>query len=274
MLIDVNQDGVLETVFVERSGAELRAIFVDGEGMVNRPSGADFAIVWGEPVEAQACSPLAYGALGDPSSDTEGIAFVWADTIGEPDRFLVHADSVARRRGAAHAVHATSGRQPGPFPRHSPRRHRSLSETSTGPVSMKRSSRFPTDGSRSTPKRDDGPRRVGPPSTGSDAADAAAVAVEDRRASLVPPVGARPRRCRRKRDLRNRALGRRLLLRLRTQRRASHQLASAAEAERAGRLPRSPVRRAARKPAHPGHRRRRAQRSPFPQRVGRSLRVR
>jgi M6 family metalloprotease-like protein len=80
MLIDVNDDAVFETVFVEKNGGELRAYFVNGEGMVNVPSGADFAVVWGGAVEAQACSPLAFGAMGHPSSDTEGVVFAWADT--------------------------------------------------------------------------------------------------------------------------------------------------------------------------------------------------
>jgi M6 family metalloprotease-like protein len=80
MLFDVNEDGVLETAFVERSAGGVRPFFVNGEGKLNQPSGSEFVIVWGEVVEAQACSPLSYGALGDPSSDTEGVAFVWADT--------------------------------------------------------------------------------------------------------------------------------------------------------------------------------------------------
>jgi len=80
MLVDVNDDGALETMFVERRLNELDAIFVNHEGKVNRPSGADFEWVWGGPIQAQVCSPLAFGALGDPASDTEGVAFVWADT--------------------------------------------------------------------------------------------------------------------------------------------------------------------------------------------------
>jgi len=80
ILVDVNNDDIFETFFVERRLDELVTIFVNGEGKVNRPSGADFEMVWGESVRGQACSPLSFGALGVPSSDTEGVAFVWADT--------------------------------------------------------------------------------------------------------------------------------------------------------------------------------------------------
>ncbi len=80
MLIDVNGDLVLETVLVERVSNTLHPFFVDGDGNVNRPSRADFDIVWGQALQAQFCSPLAFGALGYPDGDTEGIAFVWADT--------------------------------------------------------------------------------------------------------------------------------------------------------------------------------------------------
>lgn len=82
MLVDVNGDGTYETVFVERVGVTLAAGFVDGEGVINRPSGADFHIVWGAPpVQAQFASPLAFGALGTAGKDTEGVAFAWADTL-------------------------------------------------------------------------------------------------------------------------------------------------------------------------------------------------
>ena len=80
VLVDVNDDDVFETVFVERIAGELNTIFVNGEGGLNQPSGSDFAIVWGESVQAQTCSPLSFGALGVPSADTEGVAFVWSDT--------------------------------------------------------------------------------------------------------------------------------------------------------------------------------------------------
>lgn len=82
MLVDVNDDGIFEIMFIERVGLALQARFVDGEGVLNRPSGADFSIVWGTPApQAQFASPLAWGALGDRWSQTEGVAFAWADTV-------------------------------------------------------------------------------------------------------------------------------------------------------------------------------------------------
>jgi M6 family metalloprotease-like protein len=81
LLADVNGDGTLEIVFVERRPDILISRFIDGEGRLNQPSGADFVVVWGRPVQAQACSPLAFGALGGPGADTEGVAFCWADSI-------------------------------------------------------------------------------------------------------------------------------------------------------------------------------------------------
>jgi len=97
MLIDVNGDAIFETVLVERRSGTLAPIFVNGEGAVNRPSGADFDIVWGQPVQAQFCSPLAFGALGYTGGDTEGVAFAWADTI---DGFMGFSYYPLRFRGA------------------------------------------------------------------------------------------------------------------------------------------------------------------------------
>ena len=96
MLMDVDGDAIFETVFVERRSNSLAPVFVDAEGVENRPSGSTFEIVWGQPIQAQFCSPLAFGALGFPDGDTEGVAFAWADTI---DGFMGFAYYPIRFRG-------------------------------------------------------------------------------------------------------------------------------------------------------------------------------
>ena len=81
MLIDVDGDDVNEIVIIERINDSLYVSFLNGEGEENRASGSDFHYVWPAQVQAQSCSPPAFGALGGPESDTEGVALAWADTI-------------------------------------------------------------------------------------------------------------------------------------------------------------------------------------------------
>ncbi|MCZ6766779.1 MAG: T9SS type A sorting domain-containing protein [bacterium] len=80
MLLDVTNDGVNEVVIVERVSDSLLVDFVGSAGTKVTPNLAAIGPEATRRIHAQVCSPLAFGAVGPTSEDTEGILVVWADT--------------------------------------------------------------------------------------------------------------------------------------------------------------------------------------------------
>jgi hypothetical protein len=81
LLVDVTGDNHDEVLVVESSGDSLFISFVDAAGNKVRPADAAVQPLWPAGLQAQACSPAAYGALGEKGSDTEGIVLAYADSI-------------------------------------------------------------------------------------------------------------------------------------------------------------------------------------------------
>jgi len=80
MLVDVTNDVVNEIVIVERVSDSLLVDFVGGAGTKVPPALTAIQPEATRRIHAQVCSPLAFGAVGPTSEDTEGILVVWADT--------------------------------------------------------------------------------------------------------------------------------------------------------------------------------------------------
>jgi hypothetical protein len=81
MLVDINDDGINEIVIVETLADTLELSFLNGAGEKNKPSGADFQVVWPAKIPSQYCAPLAYGAVGAPHGNTEGVVITSVDTL-------------------------------------------------------------------------------------------------------------------------------------------------------------------------------------------------
>jgi M6 family metalloprotease-like protein len=80
MLVNIDADPQMEIAIVEKQGDSLAVFFIDGTGAVVVPSDPNVLPAWPLKVRGQYCAPLAYGAVGTATRDSEGLVIAFADT--------------------------------------------------------------------------------------------------------------------------------------------------------------------------------------------------